>query len=84
MFNNKSDQGAMTKPPIIALNRWVAQVGVTPCTAWRWRKAGMLKTVNISGRIYVDADSIREFEERAARGEFAKEHRTPKRQAVTA
>ena len=33
------------------------QVGVTPCTAWRWRKKGWLKTINIAGRQYLNQDS---------------------------
>ena len=27
---------------IISLNAWLEEVGVTPCTAWRWRKKGWL------------------------------------------
>jgi hypothetical protein len=35
---------------VVSLTRWLEQVGVTPCTAWRWRKKGWLKTINIAGR----------------------------------
>jgi hypothetical protein len=34
---------------VISLNRWLAQVGVTQITAWRWRRRGWLKTVMGSG-----------------------------------
>jgi hypothetical protein len=40
-------------------------------TAWRWRKRGWLKTVNIAGRPYLT--------DKALAGEFAKEHKTPNR-----
>jgi hypothetical protein len=52
-------------------------------TLWRWRKKGWLKTVNICGRQYVSADALADFNRRAAAGEFAQEHKTPKRKLVT-
>jgi hypothetical protein len=64
---------------IVALNNWLAQVGVAPVTAWRWRRKGWLKTVNIMGRVYITDDALREFKRRAEAGEFAKEHKAPKR-----
>ena len=64
---------------IISLNRWLQQVGVTPCTAWRWRKKGWLKTVNICGRQYLTQEAIAEFSERAKRGEFSQVPKVPSR-----
>lgn len=46
---------------MISLCKWLEQVGVTPCTAWRWRKKGWLKTINIAGRQYLTQDAIDEF-----------------------
>jgi predicted site-specific integrase-resolvase len=66
-------------PAVIALSRWVAQVGVTPLTAWRWRKRGWLKTVNIAGRQYLTQEAIDEFHRRAVAGEFAQVHKVPSR-----
>ena len=51
--------------PVVSLNKWLEQIGVTPCTAWRWRKKGILKTVNICGRQYLTQESIDEFYRRA-------------------
>jgi len=48
-------------------------------TAWRHRKKGWLKTVNIAGRVYLTTEAIAEFERRAEAGEFAKFHKTPSR-----
>ena len=62
---------------VISLNRWLADVGVTACTAWRWRKKGWLKTVNICGRQYLTHGAIEEFTRRAAAGEFAQVHKVP-------
>jgi hypothetical protein len=66
-------------PAVISLNRWLAQVGITQITAWRWRRRGWLKTVNIAGRQYLTQEAIDEFHRRAVAGEFAQEHKVPKR-----
>ena len=62
---------------IISLAQWLQQVGVTACTAWRWRKKGWLKTVNIAGRQYLTQEAIDEFRQRAAAGDFAQVHKVP-------
>jgi hypothetical protein len=54
--------------------------GTSAPTLWRWRQKGWLETVNISGRQYCTQESIMNFKRRAAAGEFAQEHVTPKRQ----
>jgi predicted site-specific integrase-resolvase len=64
---------------VISLAKWLTQVGVTPCTAWRWRKKGWLKTVNIAGRQYLTQEAIDEFHRRAVAGEFSQEHKVPSR-----
>jgi predicted site-specific integrase-resolvase len=64
---------------IISLQQWLADIGVTACTAWRWRKKGWLKTVNICGRQYLTQEAIEEFKRRAAAGEFAQVHKVPAR-----
>lgn len=66
-------------PGLIALNKWLEQVGIAPVTAWRFRKKGWLRTVNICGRVYITQPGIEEFTARAAAGEFAQEHKTPRR-----
>ena len=67
---------------VMSLAKWLEQVGVTPITAWRWRKRGWLKTVNIAGRQYLTQEAIGEFHRRAVAGEFAQEHKVPSRQEV--
>jgi len=65
---------------LITLDLWRGQLGKTAATIWRWRKKGWLRgVVNISGRLYIDRDAIADFERRAASGEFAAEHKTPRR-----
>jgi hypothetical protein len=34
---------------VVNLSRRLEQVAATPCTAWRWRKKGWLRTVRIVG-----------------------------------
>jgi len=46
--------------------------GISVVTFWRWRKRGWVTTVNISGKIYVDLQSLADFDRRAATGEFSK------------
>lgn len=65
--------------PIVALHHFCRAAGFTPITAWRMRKKGWLSTINIAGRQYVTAEAIAEFKRRAVAGEFAQDHKTPKR-----
>lgn len=46
--------------------------GISDTTLWRWSKNGWIRTVNISGKLYVDMMSLAEFDRRAATGEFSK------------
>ncbi len=71
---------ALAPGAIISLAQWLQQVGVTACTAWRWRKKGWLKTVNIAGRQYLTQEAIDKFTQRAAAGDFAQVHKVPVRQ----
>jgi predicted site-specific integrase-resolvase len=64
---------------VISLSKWLKQIGVTQCTAWRWRKKGWLNTINIAGRQYLTQEAIGEFKRRAAAGEFAQLHKVPNR-----
>jgi hypothetical protein len=58
-------------PKLISFNKWLADMGITSTTGWRWRKRGIIKTVNIYGRLYVSTDAVAEFYRRAEEGEFA-------------
>jgi len=64
---------------VVSLAGWLEQVGVTPCTAWRWRKKGWLKTVNIAGRQYLTQEAIDEFHRRAGVGDFSQVNKVPSR-----
>lgn len=64
-------------PAVVSLSRWLEQVGVTPCTAWRWRKKGWLRTINIAGRQYLTQEAIDEFHRRASAGEFSQPAKVP-------
>jgi hypothetical protein len=62
---------SIPEAPPMALDRWTADVGINPSTAWQWRKRGGLKTVNVAGRHYITAAQRTEFLRRAEAGEFA-------------
>src|SRR2546429_6749827 len=66
-----------SNPGLVALNQWCKRVGLAPITAWRFRKRGWLRTVNIAGRTYITDQAITEFTQRAEAGEFAREHKVP-------
>jgi len=66
-----------TLSSIVALSHWCRAAGVTPITAWRFRKRGWLKTVNIAGRVYVTDQAVQDFRRRAEAGEFARDHKVP-------
>lgn len=57
---------------LVSLASWRRQVGISDTTAWRWKEAGWIHPVNISGRPYLRADDIAVFSRRAAAGEFSK------------
>jgi hypothetical protein len=65
--------------PPMSLDKFAIDSGLCSATLWRYRKKGWLKTLNICGRQYVSRLAIAEFNMRAERGEFAKEHVSPRR-----
>jgi len=69
-------------PAVVSLSRWLEQVGVTACTAWRWRKKGWLTTINIAGRQYLTQEAIDEFYRRASAGEFSQVNKVPSHKEV--
>ena len=62
---------------LCSFGQYLASVGVSPTTGWRWRQQGRIETVNIDGRLFVTEDAIAKFEKRAAAGEFSSNHKTP-------
>jgi hypothetical protein len=68
--------------PLVCFTTFLESLGVTQATGWRFRKRGWVKTLNLSGRLYVARSEIERFHRRAAAGEFSKTHKTPKRKAA--
>ena len=56
---------------------WRKQNGITRATGWRWRRDGLISTINIYGRQYVTRDEEKRFLCRAAQGEFHRDPHTP-------
>jgi len=79
--NNDNTQTLGTPEIPISLDRFIQTCGITDTTAWRWRKRGWLNTRNIAGRVYILPKDLREFNRRLESGEFAQDHKTPKRAA---
>ncbi len=68
--------------PPLALDKYLHESGISPVTAWRYRRKGWLKTINICGRHYVTRAAIADFNRRAQAGEFSKTLRNPGSKAV--
>jgi len=78
----KSDLATITSPRVRGLkpfNRWCRENGITRATGWRWRRDGIINTINIYGRQYVSQDEQERFQERANRGDFYRGPHTPVR-----
>jgi len=63
---------------LIAFDKWLEDRGSSRTTGYRLRERGLIKVVNIYGRLYIAREEIDQFEARAANGEFARKH-TPVR-----
>jgi hypothetical protein len=59
-------------PELVALSKWLRGIGRSDTTGWRWCQAGWLHPINIAGRPYLTGEDIRQFQSRAAAGEFSK------------
>jgi hypothetical protein len=57
---------------LISLAKWLRAIGRSDTTGWRWCQAGWLRPINIAGRPYLTGQEIRQFQARAAAGEFSK------------
>ena len=68
-----------TASSLRSFDDFLSDLGKTRTTGFRWRKLGLIEVVNIFGRLYVTRDAIEQFEEKAKRGDFAREVKTPTR-----
>jgi len=56
---------------LVSYDAYLKSLDRTRTTGWRWRKIGLIETINVFGKLYVTRESIRKFEERAIAGDFA-------------
>jgi hypothetical protein len=71
-----------TSGNLVSFDGWLDTLDKTRTTGWRWRKEGLIKTVNIFGKLYISRDEIARFERRALAGEFHKDSRVPQRMTL--
>ncbi len=71
-----------TSGTLVSFDGWLESLDKTRTTGWRWRKEGLIKTVNIFGKLYISRDEIARFERRALAGEFHKDARVPQRMTL--
>lgn len=67
---------------LVSFDDWLSDLGKTRVTGFRWRKLGLIEVFNIFGRLYVSREAIADFEEKAKRGDFAREAKTPARRGA--
>lgn len=80
MLNQLHDQAP---PELVAVRKFVKDLGIHPCTFWRWEQHGRIGPVlNIAGRKYLTRGHITEFLRRAEAGEFAVEVKPPVRRVA--
>jgi predicted site-specific integrase-resolvase len=54
--------------PFQTLTKFLAAVGVSRTTGYRWRQLGWLKCVPVAGRPYVTREAVNDFLKRASAG----------------
>jgi hypothetical protein len=74
-----SRMNSLDAESMMSLDKFIEQTGLSAVTLWRYRKKGMLTTVNICGRQYILRAEIARISERAAAGEFAKPPNHPRK-----
>ncbi len=81
-MEQNTESESVTSPRVRGLkpfNRWCRENGITRATGWRWRRDGIIKTINIYGRQYVSHEEEERFQQRANRGDFYRGPHTPVR-----
>ena len=56
---------------------WLQECNLSKTYGWKMRKRKMLSVINIGGKLYISADEVQRFLERAKDGQFAKTPRMP-------
>jgi hypothetical protein len=74
-----SQQPAPHRPRLRPYSAFLAELGKTPCTGWRYAKNGWIKLTNIAGKNYTSQEAEDEFLRRAQAGEFARAATVPRR-----
>ena len=84
MQNDAQKPNATAAGNLVSFDTWLASIDKTRTTGWRWRKAGLIATVNVFGKLYATRDEIARFEQRAMSGEFHKDATPHLREMVAA
>ena len=67
-----------TSSGLVAVPKFIKELGIAPSTLWRWRKRGWIADpVDIAGRKYLTTEAIMEFRRRAKSGDFKAPNQPP-------
>ena len=53
----------MVASSLVPWEQWLAEINRTRSTGYRWRKDGLITTVNIFGKLYIEREEIARFGE---------------------
>lgn len=82
-----SENRTETAEPVspVSFKKWLDERGRSTVTGWRWvQKGWLLKPLNIAGQPYLSPENIRQFNQRAAAGEFSQPHHGAAKQSADA
>jgi len=69
-----TNNGTIPAGNLVALDDWCRNgIKRKRQTVWRWRKKGLIKCMNMAGRLYIARDEIARFEAMIANGILAQE-----------
>jgi hypothetical protein len=71
------DQASQIEDRLTPLSVWLRGLGLSKATGWRWRRRGLLRGININGRVYLPSDEIKRFRQRAGAGVFSHNNHPP-------
>lgn len=67
----ESSEKANAVSDLVLYDRWLADLGISATTGWRFRKRGAITPIVLYGRLYLSRRQIEEFERRASAGELS-------------
>ena len=84
METNRTHEPPSNADPsnLFCFYRYLAGRNLTRTTGYRYRQQGIIRVIDIFGRLYITREEIENFERRVLAGEFTKAVKAPKRKGT--